>query len=333
MNPAASKGIFQGETAVWLKAGPYEAAILPGVGANLIAFRDITTGYQFIREPKLEEMDSFKARPMVHGIPILFPPNRYDGGQFEIEGVKYNFPINEPDRGNHLHGLCYDQSWETVETGQDEEESFALFTFTRFESDSSYSWFPHHFRIAVLYALSAAGLRLQITVYNLSDKPMPCMLGFHTAVNAPFAQGSTADDITFSMTIGNRWELNNRMLPTGHTQPLSEFEQSFKQEERGASPFTEPMDNHYNAVPGTGGNRMIITDRREGVRFIYDAGLGYKQWMIWNNGAAGRFFCPEPQINMVNAPNLSLPPDQTGLVLLQPGESWSETSRLHAENI
>src|SRR5690606_35373787 len=98
----------------WLKAGPYEAAVLPGIGANLIAFRDITKGYTFIREPKVEEMASFKGRPMVHGIPILFPPNRYDGGRFSLDGVSYEFPVNEPATGNHLHGLCYDQPWELV---------------------------------------------------------------------------------------------------------------------------------------------------------------------------------------------------------------------------
>ena len=55
---------------------------------------------------------------------------------------------------------------------------------------------------------------------------------------------------------------------------------------------------------------MVLTDKRVGVRFIYDAGTGYKQWMIWNDNAEGGFFCPEPQMNMVNAPNLSLPADQ-----------------------
>ena len=50
---------------------------------------------------------------------------------------------------------------------------------------------------------------------------MPCMLGFHTAVNAPFAPGSNMEDCTFSMTIGDRWELDQRMLPTERTQPLS----------------------------------------------------------------------------------------------------------------
>ncbi|WP_127586236.1 aldose 1-epimerase [Paenibacillus koleovorans] len=333
MSVEAWKGTYQGEQAVWLKAGAYEAAVLPGVGANLIALRDVERGYALLREPQPEEMAGFKASPMVHGIPVLFPPNRYDGGRFEVQGTEYAFPVNEPATGNHLHGLCYDQPWETVDIGSNGQESYAQFEFKRGEGDESYTWFPHPFRLTLRYSLTAAGLVQQIGVYNDSDKPMPCMLGFHTAVNAPFAPGSTTSDCSFTMSIGERWELDGRMLPTERTQPLSAFEQAFGSEGAGASPFTEAMDNHYSAKPGPSGNRMVLTDSRARARLVYDAGMAYKQWMIWNDGARGGFFCPEPQINMVNAPNLSLPAEQTGLVLLEPGCSWSGSSRLYVESI
>lgn len=333
MKPEAFTGTYQGEPAVWLKAGRYEAAVLPGVGANLIAFRDVQNGYRFIREPEQDEMKAFKAVPMAHGIPVLFPPNRYDDGKFQVRDVHYQFPINEPETGNHLHGICLDQPWETVDSGADDQASFASFAFTLTESDAAYASFPHCFKITLRYTLSDEGLEQHVTVHNMDDKPMPCMLGFHTAINAPFVPGSSSDDYVFSTTIGERWELDERMLPTERTSSLSTFEESFKDETKGASPYFEEMDNHYSAEPGVDGNRMVLTDRREQVRLIYDVGLGYKQWMIWNNSATVGFFCPEPQINMVNAPNLSLSAEKTGLVVLQPGESWSEQSRLYAERV
>jgi aldose 1-epimerase len=77
---------------------------------------------------------------------------------------------------------------------------------------------------------------------------------------------------------------------------------------------------------------VIITDAKENVKLVYDVGTGYKQWMIWNNEANGKYFCPEPQINIVNAPNLDLPAKQIGLVLLNKGESWNETSKLYLES-
>lgn len=156
---------------------------------------------------------------------------------------------------------------------------------------------------------------------------MPCLLAFHTSINAPFAANSTAGDYTFKMTIGNRWALNERMLPTGEFQPLTADEQLMKQ--GGLSPFFEPMDNHYTSEPQNGRNRMELTDNRNEVTLVYDVGTSYKQWMIWNNNATEGFFCPEPQVSLVNAPMSKLPADEIGLFSLEPGEIWEETSRLY----
>jgi aldose 1-epimerase len=74
---------------------------------------------------------------------------------------------------------------------------------------------------------------------------------------------------------------------------------------------------------------MDLYDARENVTFVYDVGTAYKQWMIWNNNRSERFFCPEPQINLVNAPNVNLPADEIGLFGLKPGEIFEETSRIY----
>lgn len=64
---------------------------------------------------------------------------------------------------------------------------------------------------------------------------------------------------------------------------------------------------------------------------IYDVGTSYKHWMVWNQFAGGKFFCPEPQINLVNAPNIkNIPAEEMGLFGLTPGEKWEETSFLYA---
>ncbi|MNI98092.1 Aldose 1-epimerase [compost metagenome] len=76
---------------------------------------------------------------------------------------------------------------------------------------------------------------------------------------------------------------------------------------------------------------MELTDTRLGVTLVYDVGTSYKQWMIWNNEARGKFFCPEPQINLVNAPNVNLPGDEIGLFSLAPGEIWEETARFYVK--
>lgn len=325
----AYAGTYQGEKAVWLKSGCYEAAVLPEIGGNLIAFRDTEKKYRFLREPAMDEMDSFKAKPIVHGIPVLFPPNRYEDGTFHWNGATYQFPVNEPRTGNHLHGFVHNIPWQVERFSADDAESHVTLALKVNKGHPVYRYFPHAFTIKIRYTLSGLGLLQHVTVRNDGEDRMPCLLAFHTAINAPFAPDSTAADCRFKMTIGKRWELNERMLPTGQYQPLTPEEERMK--EGGLSPYFEPMDNHYTAVPQNGRNRMELTDIKEGITLVYDAGTAYKQWMIWNNNATEGFFCPEPQVNLVNAPNLNFPldPELIGLNSLEPGDLWEETSRIY----
>ncbi|AJY75911.1 aldose 1-epimerase [Paenibacillus beijingensis] len=323
----AHSGDYYGEQAIWLCAHRYEAAVLPNIGANLIAFRDAENGYKFLREPKQEEMETFKARPIVHGIPVLFPPNRYEDGKFPWNGQTYRFPVNEPDKSNHLHGFVHNIPWSVEQFGADDEESRVSLKLMVDPLHPIYRYFPHSFTIKLHYSLSEYGLLQRVTVRNNGAERMPCLLAFHTAVNTPFVPGSAPNDHRFKLTVGKRWEMNERMLPTLSLLPLSVSEEKMRDGKQ--SPFFEPMDNHYTAEPQEGRNRMELIDTRTGVKLIYDVGTGYKQWMIWNDGAKGGYFCPEPQTSLVNAPNVDLPEDEIGLLGLEPGEIWEETSRLY----
>lgn len=321
------EGDFQGERAIWMKAGRYEAALLPAIGGNLIAFRDAKRGLKFLHEPGPEEMEAFKNRPMIHGIPVLFPPNRYEDGRFPWDGKLHEFPVNESATGNHLHGFLYNIPWQVEEFGHTERESFVSVSVTVDEHHESYRYFSYKYKVRLRYGLSEHGLSQQVMVINEGSEKMPCLLAFHTSVNAPFADGSKAADYRLKLTIGERWELNERMLPTGEFQPLTDQELMMQGE--GVYPFFESMDNHYTSAAQNGRNRMELTDQSERITLVYDVGMSYKQWMIWNNGAQEGFFCPEPQINLVNAPHVDLPADEIGLFSLEPGEIWEESSRLY----
>ncbi|WP_219838208.1 aldose 1-epimerase [Paenibacillus sp. R14(2021)] len=325
----AYQGTYQGEPAVWLKFGRYEAVMLPEVGGNLIAFRDVEKGYQLLHEPTQEEMESFKARPFIHGIPVLFPPNRFDNGKFPWNGRTLEFPVNEPTTGNHLHGFVHSETWTVEEFGSTANESYVTVALKVDEQSAVYRYLPFDFTLRLRYAISENGLEQQFTVINDGKETMPCLYAFHTSVNAPFVPGNSAKDYRLKLTIGDRWELSERMLPTGGYQPLTPDEQLMKGE--GVYPFFTSLDNHYTAVPQNGRNRMELTDTQAGLTLVYDAGTSYKQWMIWNNGATEGFFCPEPQISLVNAPNTELPADEIGLFSLAPGEIWQERARIYVK--
>lgn len=322
-------GEFHGEQAVWLKAGKYEAALIPGVGGNLVAFRDTEAGYTFLREPEADGMEAFKANPGTHGIPILFPPNRYDGGRFPWNGQVYQLPITEVARGNHIHGSVHKVPWTVEEYGAGAADSFVTVSLKVGAGHLIHEMLPFTFTLKLKYTLSGDGLSQQLFVKNEGQEAMPCLIAFHTAINAPFAPGSTSEDCLLKVTIGERWEMSERMLPTGVHPALSAEEEAMKA--GGVNPYFASMDNHYTAVPQNGRNRMELTDKQAGVTLVYDVGTSYKQWMIWNNGACGKFFCPEPQINLVNAPNSALPAEEIGLFSLEPGEIWEETARFYVK--
>lgn len=325
----ASLGQFQGDKAVWLRAGRYEAAILPEYGGNLIAFRDVEKGYRFLHEPAEGGMDEFKAHPAVYGIPVLFPPNRYEDGRFPWNGKTYQLPINEEKNNNHIHGFVHTIPWELEDYGATGKDSFVTVSVRVDENHPVYSYLPHTFTIRLRYTLSDDGLAQQLFIKNEGGESMPCLLAFHTSVNVPFAPNSAAKDYVVKVTIGQRWEMSGRTLPTGRHQPLQPEEIALREE--GIYPFLQPLDNHYTAVPQNGRNRMELTDKKEGITLVYDVGTSYKQWMLYNNKAQVGFFCPEPQINLVNAPNTDLPAEEIGLFGLAPGEIWEESARLYVK--
>lgn len=324
---------YHGEKAVWLTCGSYEAAVLPEVGANLIAFRDTKHRYRFLHEPEADEMAEFKQRPGIYGIPILYPPNRYEDGKFPWNGKIYQFPINEEKTGNHLHSYAHKSKWEVVDYGAGMTESFVKLQLKVQEGNEIYRYFPYKFTLQLKYTLSEHGLGQQVKIRNEDEEPIPSTLAFHTAINAPFAPNSQAADYTVKLTAGKRWELDERMLPTGNYQDLTKEEKLLIS--TGINPFWQPLDNHYTSLPQHGRNRMELTDHKEKITLVYDVGTSYKQWMIWNNSAEPGFFCPEPQVNLVNAPNAVMNKDfpftaeEVGLFSIAPGEIWEENASLY----
>lgn len=320
------------EQAITMTCGRYSAMILPELGGNLVAFQDVERGLNFVRTPSFDELELFKTdAPFTYGIPVLFPPNRIEDGKFAFREERYTFPVNEPSTGNHLHGLLYDQPWQVVQTTSSNAEVSVELVQEVDASSPVYRRFPHPFRMSVRYSLSEDGLRQDVAVRNTGTAAMPLMLAFHTNLNVPFTSQSRLSDYAIRLTIGERWEMSERMLPTGRRLALSQNEQ--KMQTSGVFPFFEPMDNHYTAQPQDGRNEMELTDERIGVRLVYDVGRKYKHWMVFNNHGEGEFICPEPQTCVVNAPNTGLSDEASGLIVLEPGASWSETSRFYVERV
>ena len=332
MQRAAVRDVtYGGAGAIALEAGRYQAIVLPSIGGHLVALRDETAGLRFLREPLAHEGDDlsrYREDPIPYGVPLLFPPNRIADGRFTFGGHTYRFPINEPALRNHLHGFFAKDAWE-VTAREVEGESARLVLRRRLrDGDEVYSLFPHPLTLELHHTLTPGGLRHELRVRNDGERPMPLLVGFHTALKIPFAPEGSATDCSVAMNLGPQWELSERKLPTGRQIPLGAMAQAIAQ--GGGDPFAHPVDALFDAAPGDGPNECSVLDRRAGMRFLYQTDRAYRAWMLWNGDGRSGFLCAEPMTCLVNAPNLALPAAVSGMQALAPGAQWSALSRLFA---
>ncbi len=158
-------------------------------------------------------------------------------------------------------------------------------------------------------------------------------LGFHTAFKIPFHPRGNADHYRLRVSVGQMWEIDDDILPTGRILPLNDTGKSLRTE--GIKPQGKAVEIHCTAEPiklnGKDFNGAVIEDRENALCVIYQVGKNFKHWIVWNETGDKGFVCPEPQTWVINAPNIDLPDEITGFRLLQPGEVWEDACRIFVE--
>ena len=296
------------ERELWtIKAAGNKAVILPEVGGNLIRLQIKGTDV-FHKYNSLEEV---KETCTSYGLPILFPPNRIDGGHFTFAGKEYQFVVNEPATGNSLHGFLQNEPWE-IEALEDSDKEVKVRLFYNAEKGwAHYDVYPVTFLAEIFYTLNDEGLQQEVRITNTGDEVMPVGLGWHTAFRI-------TPETRMNIAVENRVEMSERILPTGNLLPLSE-EETYLVRPEGLDPVYQDMDDHFTAMAGV----AMLSHPKEGVKIIYKVDPFYKHWMVWNCNREGSFVCIEPQNWRVNAPNLPLPAEESGMGSIEAGETLS----------
>jgi aldose 1-epimerase len=334
---AVESSRWRGEPAVRFRAGGYEALLIPGIGAQIIELKELKRGLTLLRSPERVELEEFKARPQIYGLPILFPPNRLDAGKFPVGDRVLTLPLNSATGQEHLHGYLRLRAWEIAATAAqgDEARVEAVFEGNGAADPEPYDWYLSQFRFRLNYTLSGAGLRQELTVTNRGQGTLPLGVGFHTALRVPFHPEGRAEDCRLRVSVGEEWELTERGLPTGKRLPLNGTDQMYRSQ--GVLPQGSRIAGHYTDQALIIGNRpfhgALIEDRSKGLRLVYEVGPEYRHWMIWNDAGDQGFICAEPQTWAVNAPNLKLPPEVTGYRELRPEQAWTAESSIYVEEL
>ena len=181
---------------VSLAAGDYSARVNLSRGANLISLRHLPTGTAILREPDYANFDN----PFLYGMPILFPANRISGAKFTFEGRTYEFPLNEPKTGCHIHGTLHEAPF-----ALEAADASSLSAVYRATADAPYLTFPPAFTLRMRYELADV-LAQTVSLTNDSDENMPVLLAFHTTFNA---SGALLLD-----PAAGAWERDGNYLPT-----------------------------------------------------------------------------------------------------------------------
>lgn len=321
MGALVEETTFLGQPAVRGANDDLAFVVVPGWGSNLLSLVDQKTGAELLRVPG--SAAEFWGSPVLYGTPVLFPPNRIEGGRFTYKGRDYRFDVNEPELGNHIHGLVYHRPWDVLQT--DTEGVGRAVVATRFDAlqsrdrDDIARQFPHHFVITMRYILDGGTLHKTAEVHNAGSEPFPFGLGFHTTFRFP------EEAARFALTVERRWQLDDKLLPTGRLEPLP-YEENLR---NGMSLRGIALDDAFfvgdagwsgGTAPGSAATIRYRAGSAE-LEIRYEADRHFKHWVVYNADGRSGFICPEPYTWITNAPNLDLPASVTGLQELRPGET------------
>lgn len=280
-------------------------AVVTEVGAGLRAYsaagRELLDGY-----PRDAIASSGRGQ-------LLLPwPNRIRDGVYRLDGREHRLPLNEPERGNAIHGLVRWSSWTAVEQAADR---VALEHVLRPRPG-----YPFTLELRVEYALGSGGLSVRTTAMNTGADPCPYGAGSH-----PYLSVRSVDDAVLRLPARTVLESDERGIPVG-SSPVE-----------GAFDFRSPrpvgsakLDHCFTDLePDEDGFVRIRVD--ETTLWVDES---YRYLMVFTGDALPaaerrRSIAVEP---MTCAPNAFA--SGNGLIVLEPGEeraaAWGITPRTAA---
>ena len=168
--------------------------------------------------------EAFEAGPGLNGMPPLFPfANRMDQTAFYANGQKYNFDtelgnVRGPIPSTGFVGGY--KGWKLVEAKSDSNGAWVTCRLDFYKNPVFMKQWPFAHTVTVTYRVSNGTLEVKTRVDNMSEQPMPVVLGYHPIYELP---EGTRDDWTVSIGAKTHWIETPQRLPTGETQPTENF--------------------------------------------------------------------------------------------------------------
>jgi aldose 1-epimerase len=169
-------------------------------------------------------LESFLANTGLNGMPLLAPfANRLDETAFYANGKKYNFDLELGNVRGPIPSTGFvngSKEWHLVEFKADGKSAWVTCRLDFYRIPEFIKQFPFAHTITITYRVSEGTLEVHTRLDNLSDEPMPVVIGFHPIYELP---DGNRDDWTVSVDAKTHWIEIPERLPTGETQPIENF--------------------------------------------------------------------------------------------------------------
>jgi len=169
---------------------------------------------------ELEFLGGNEPRPLVHGFhahepaqggagQLLAPwPNRVANGYYRFDGEERHLDLSEPARGNAIHGLVRWAAWRV-----EDQSAERIVLGHRLYPHPGY---PHILDLTATYALSDAGLEVEVTARNIGENVAPYGYAAHPYLLPGIAaEAGAADQWTLHVPAQHWVQVDERMNPVG----------------------------------------------------------------------------------------------------------------------
>jgi len=259
-------------------------SIIPGYGAvlNGLSLEKDGENYDLISGAVNYSHFVNRSIPYYSGLKLFPFPNRVSKGQYSLEGITYQLPLNDPGLDNSLHGLVYNKNFEIVNQEVTKDHGSVTLSYERDVDDNDQSY-PFSYKLHVIYKLGVNGLTVETVIHNLSDRPMPYGDGWHPYIST----GNRVDQLELKIPSEEYICVNDKNIPNGKILPMQEY----------VSPqlIGEQELNHCFVITGhEPKSSTIIYDRVKNLKIE-----------VWQDTSTGKY----------NYVQLYIPPDRMSIAI------------------
>jgi aldose 1-epimerase len=290
------------------------AQILVSLGFNCFSWKPVLADGPREMIWAHPEFSGGHERPSGSGIPLLFPfPGRIGGAKYVFAGREYQLEPGDAF-GNAIHGFVHKRPWRIVEQGPGR----IVGEFQASVDDPSIlACWPSDFCIRVSYEVRGKLLLSEVYYENTGDGVLPCGFGTHTYFRLPLAVGAAAEDTLVYAPVSKVWELHD-MLATGRMLPATG-----DLELAGGKPLAgRAFDTSYTGLQADSDGRIHtwLREPKSGRTLTQLFDPVFTQCIVYTPPHR-EAICLEPYTCLPDSFRLTAEGYDTGLQLLQPGET------------